>query len=183
MLKRVPLEYYDPRKGVLSELSYLAKKHGYKGDLGLVKYSFRRLHNYLCYFIASKFPGGVLKLQLYRSMGVRMGKNINVGCDVHIDPDWPELITIQDGVGISPRVMLIAHSRPLVDLEGFLPSFACSIVIKRGAWIGAGAIILPGVTVGEGAVVGAGSVVTKDVLPHTLVGGIPAKVIRKLHRL
>ncbi len=55
-----------------------------------------------------------------------------------------------------------------------------SIVLKAGCWIGAGATILPNVTVGEGAVVAAGAVVTKDVPPHTLVGGVPAKPIREL---
>ena len=54
------------------------------------------------------------------------------------------------------------------------------IVIKKGAWIGTRAMIMPGVTVGEGAVVAGGAVVTKDVLPHTIVGGVPAKVIKNI---
>lgn len=54
------------------------------------------------------------------------------------------------------------------------------ILVKRGAWIGANAIILPGITVGENSVVGAGSIVTKDVNPHTIVGGNPARVIKNL---
>lgn len=57
-------------------------------------------------------------------------------------------------------------------------SRAGKIVIGNDVWIGAGAIILKGVTVGDGAVVGAGSVVTKDVPPYAVVGGIPAKLIR-----
>ena len=52
------------------------------------------------------------------------------------------------------------------------------IRIEAGAWIGANATILPGVTVGTGAIVGAGAVVTKNVAPHTLVGGNPAKFIK-----
>ena len=54
------------------------------------------------------------------------------------------------------------------------------VVLKRNCWIGAGATILPGVTVGENAIVGAGAVVTKDVEPNTVVGGIPAKLIKRL---
>ena len=54
------------------------------------------------------------------------------------------------------------------------------MVLKRNCWIGAGATILPGVTVGENAIVGAGAVVTKDVEPNTVVGGIPAKLIKRL---
>ncbi len=54
------------------------------------------------------------------------------------------------------------------------------IVIKKRAWIGFGVIILKGVTIGEGAVVGAGSIVTKDVPPYTVVGGNPARVIRRI---
>jgi acetyltransferase-like isoleucine patch superfamily enzyme len=49
-----------------------------------------------------------------------------------------------------------------------------SILIKEGAWIGAGSIILPGVVIGENAVVGAGSVVTKSISPGAVVGGVPA---------
>lgn len=54
------------------------------------------------------------------------------------------------------------------------------INIKRGAWIGANSIILKGVTIGENSVVAAGSVVTKDVPQRTIVGGVPAKIIRKI---
>lgn len=53
------------------------------------------------------------------------------------------------------------------------------ITIKRNAWIGAAATILPGVTVGENAIVGANALVTKDVSANTIVGGNPAKVIKK----
>ena len=52
------------------------------------------------------------------------------------------------------------------------------MTIKKGAWIGARAVILPGVTVGEGAVVASGAVVTKDVAPRTIVGGNPARFIK-----
>ncbi|NTV62282.1 MAG: hypothetical protein HGA65_01930, partial [Oscillochloris sp.] len=54
------------------------------------------------------------------------------------------------------------------------------VVIEDGVWIGAGALILPGVTIGAGAIVGAGALVTKSVAPDTVVGGVPARVIRTL---
>ena len=53
------------------------------------------------------------------------------------------------------------------------------VIIKDNVWIGLGATILKGVTIGEGAIIAAGAVVNKDVPPHTLVGGVPAKVIRE----
>jgi len=65
------------------------------------------------------------------------------------------------------------------------PTFADKggkVVIGDRAWISCRAIILPGVTIGEGAVVAAGAVVTKDVAPYTIVGGIPAKEIGKRNR-
>jgi UDP-2-acetamido-3-amino-2,3-dideoxy-glucuronate N-acetyltransferase len=52
--------------------------------------------------------------------------------------------------------------------------------VKKGASIGSGAIIMAGVTIGEGAIVGAGAVVTKSVAPHTVVAGVPARLLRHL---
>lgn len=157
--------------------------HGYKGRIGTFRYFLKALHNYLCHFIAAKLPEGDLKLKFYRSMGVRIGERVLIGIDVFIDPDWPELITIEDSVGISPHCRLVSHSRPMSSFEEYAPSFASGITIKKGAWIAIGAIILPGVTIGEGALVGAGAVVTKDVPSRSLVGGVPARVIKKLEKI
>lgn len=57
--------------------------------------------------------------------------------------------------------------------------FAKPIHVGRKVWIGANALVLPGVTIGEGSVIGGGSVVTKDVPPNTVVAGNPARVIRE----
>ena len=86
-------------------------------------------------------------------------------------------ITIEDGAMIAANVQLITNNHDLLDRTILL----CKPVhICRNAWIGAGATILPGVTVGENAVVAAGAVVTKDVAPGTIVGGNPAKFIKKI---
>jgi acetyltransferase-like isoleucine patch superfamily enzyme len=88
-------------------------------------------------------------------------------------------ITLEDHVLIGPKVNLITENHPLnpADRRGIM----CKpILIKRNAWIGAGATVLPGVTIGENAVVAAGAVVSKDVPNNTVVGGIPAKVIKTI---
>lgn len=108
---------------------------------------------------------------------VKLGKNIfiNHACSF-LDLGG---ITIDDDVQIGPRVNLVTenHSidpstRKYLDLK--------SIHLKRNAWIGAGATILPGVTIGENSIVAAGAVVNKDVPDNTIVGGVPAKIIRRI---
>jgi len=88
-------------------------------------------------------------------------------------------ITIEDHVLLGPKVNLITENHPLDPADR--RSLICKpIVIKRNAWIGAAATILPGVTVGENAVVAAGAVVAKDVPANTIVGGVPAKIIKAI---
>ncbi len=88
-------------------------------------------------------------------------------------------ITLEDHVLIGPQVKLVTENHPL-NPEDRKALIGKPILIKRNAWIGAGATILPGVTVGENAVVAAGAVVSKDVPANTVVGGIPAKFIKNI---
>lgn len=87
---------------------------------------------------------------------------------------WPE------GGSLAGSNYILAQNTPLEYHSDDFPSFVTPVVIKRNAWIAIESYILLGVTVGEGRVSGAGAAVIKDVPPHSLVGGIPAKVIRKL---
>jgi acetyltransferase-like isoleucine patch superfamily enzyme len=89
-------------------------------------------------------------------------------------------LDIADDVMIGPNVSLITAGHPLEPSQRRAATIGRPIVIERGVWIAAGAIIIGGVTVGENSVVAAGSVVTKDVPPNTLVGGNPARVIRSI---
>ncbi|WP_106604014.1 DapH/DapD/GlmU-related protein [Chitinophaga ginsengisoli] len=111
------------------------------------------------------------------------GRFISIGKDVFINHACTFLdmggITLEDHVLLGPKVNLITENHPVdpVTRRGML----CKpILIKRNAWIGAGATILPGVTIGENAVVAAGAVVAKNVAANTIVGGVPAKLIKTI---
>jgi acetyltransferase-like isoleucine patch superfamily enzyme len=85
-------------------------------------------------------------------------------------------ITIEDHVRISQGAFIETASLSLGEPLPY-PHVARSITIGRGAWIGANAMVLGGVTVGEQAVIAAGAVVTKDVPPDTIVAGVPARPV------
>ena len=127
-------------------------------------------------------PPGI-RLALYRAMGIALGKGVFVGLDTWLDDQFPELITIEDEVVISFRVMVIAHDdarRMDAILPGQAEGTVAPVRLKRGCYLGAGCIILPGVTVGERAVVGAGAVVTRDVPAGKVVVGAPARAVRDI---
>lgn len=107
----------------------------------------------------------------------RIGKNVfvNHGCSF-LDLGG---ITIEDDVLIGPQVKLVTENHP-VDPANRKSLDLKSIVVKKNAWIGAGTVILPGVTIGENSIVAAGAVVTQDVPSNTIVGGVPAKHIKNI---
>ena len=86
-------------------------------------------------------------------------------------------INIEDGVMIGPDVSLLTANHDLTDIRVLIFK---PIHIKKNAWIGARAIILPGITIGEGAIVASGAVVTHNVEDFTVVAGNPARVIKKV---
>lgn len=117
---------------------------------------------------------------VYSDHGVntRVGRNVfvNQGCRFN-DVGGIEL---GDDVMLGPGVGLITSGHPTDPAERRGGVTSAPISIGRNAWIGAGALILQGVTVGEDAIVAAGAVVTRDVPARTLVGGVPATVVKQL---
>lgn len=111
------------------------------------------------------------------------GKNITIGRNVFINSGCR--FQDQGGITIGDN-SLIGHNAVLATLNhDFAPSKRSTmhpkpIKIGKSVWVGANVTITPGVEVGDGAIIAAGAVVTKDVAPNTLVGGVPAKFIKKI---
>lgn len=128
--------------------------------------------------------GAVLHVYNFRGMkqsGIRIGRDSLIGEYSVIRGQGG--VTIGDRVYTSPFTQLLAVNHVFTDPNrSFVHQgiTAEGIVIEDDVWLGAGAIITDGVRVGKGAVVAAGAVVTKDVPPHTVVGGIPARPIKDI---
>ena len=112
-----------------------------------------------------------LRTFLYSLTGTKIGKKVFIASYVFIDDQYPELITIEDHVIISYRCTIIAHD----DSRGIVSP----VTIKRNAYIGACATILPGAIVGEDAVIGAGTTIAKDVPSKTTIVGARERIIKK----
>ncbi|MCS6887615.1 MAG: acyltransferase [Chloroflexus sp.] len=124
---------------------------------------------------------GPLRLHGYGPIHRRL--RIGAHCAINTDCffDLNDCITIADHVGIGHEVMILTASHQMGDAGHRVgPLITAPVVIEAGAWIGARALLLPGIRIGAGSVVAAGSVVTRTVPANTLVGGVPAKPIRTL---
>ncbi len=121
-------------------------------------------------------------INLYRMgiSGITIGDNCFLGDGVTLDT--ADRIILENDVTLSFDVIVLTHTNVGYKdhpVQAHIPSVAEPTMFKKGCFIGVRATILPGITIGEGAAVAAGAVVTKDVPAKTLVGGVPAKVIRK----
>ena len=110
---------------------------------------------------------------------VHFGKDVyaNFGCTFVDDAE----IFVEDGVMFGPNVTVVTATHPLASelrCKGY--RYNKPVTIGKNAWIGASAIILPGVKIGENAVIGAGAVVTKDVPSNVIVVGNPSRILREI---
>lgn len=150
-------------------------------------------------FVVGRIPNHRLRLSYYRRAlkmkigqgtsihwrtaffapsGVSVGRNTIVGNDCFLD--GRRLISIGSNVNISGHVQIFT-----LEHDPDSPSFAVQggpVVIHDRAYVATRATLLPGVTIGEGAVVAAGAVVTRDVEPFSIVGGVPARQIGERNR-
>ena len=111
--------------------------------------------------------------------GLSIGNNSGVG----IDCELYGKISIGNDVMMGPEVVIYTtgHKHDSVDVPMRLQGNEepREVVIGNDVWIGRRAMIMPGVTIGDGCLIAAGAVVTKDIPPYTIAGGVPAKVVKK----
>ena len=147
----------------------------------------------------NKIPSRTIRRVFYKLMGMKIGNNsvifrradilapysisigdnTSIGWFCHLDGRGG--ITIGSNTNISSYTKLVTGTHDIDSLDYVSAQFR-PISIGSHVWVCTGAILLPGVTIGDGAVIAAGSVVTKDVPPYTVVGGVPANTIRTRRR-
>ena len=149
--------------------------------------------------------GARIRVRIYRAAGLAIGpgtllagpiqfgmsgnpcRSLTIGARCFLNSplfiDSAAPVVIGDGVSLGHHVVIITSGH-CIGTPQFRagPLQVAPVTIEDGAWVAAGVTLLPGVTIGRGAVVAAGAVVTKDVLPNTLVGGVPARLIRVLDK-
>lgn len=126
------------------------------------------------------------KGRFYGIQNIEIGSNVSLGEGFRLFATRAKII-IGDDVMFGPGVTVVTGDhrtdildRPMITVSDSdkLPENDRDVVFEGDNWVGANAIILKGVTVGQGAVISAGAVVTRNVPPYAIVGGVPAKVIR-----
>ncbi len=135
----------------------------------LIKFYGRALH-----LLARIAPGATaFRPFLHRLRGVQIGKDVFIGDEVYLENEYPERVEIHDGVQISVRATILAHTRG--------PG---RVVLEKNAYIGPHVLLVTSegkvLRIGEGAVVGAGCVITKDVESRTFVMGEFGKAIAEV---
>ena len=161
----------------------LMKFYGYTGIFGRLKLRLKFVKSWIYHSLAYSAPLPSWSIKFQKSRGVKIGENCHFSPYVLIDLLHPELITIEDNVTISSNTMIFAHINPTANeflKKNGYPRTIKPVLIKKGAVISVGCIIIAGVTVGENSIVGAGSVVTQDIPDYCVAVGNPARVIKKI---
>jgi len=118
-----------------------------------------------------------------RLRGVKIGKSCHISPYVLFDLIYPELITIEDEVGIGSNTMIFAHINPTANLflkNNNYPRKVQPVTIKSGAWINPGCIICPGSVIGKNSILSVGTVVSGEIPDNCVVAGNPGRVIKKI---
>lgn len=170
--------YSEPKPTIGSQIKSGSGRRGQNP----ITFFFRKFFNYSLALLAYNCPFNSWRVNFHRWRGVNIGKHVTIGFHVTLDHSYPKYITIEDNVTLSGENYILTHSIPKKHWENIVPAYVAPVIIKQGTWVTIGAKILPGVTIGEYSIISAGSVVNKDIPGDVLVGGVPAKLIRKLNR-
>lgn len=137
-------------------------------------------------WIAMHHPDNRTRLIFFKLTNVPIGAGTVINANLTLYDEMKGLVSFGERVAVAAGVTIVASSGPNNSRLAELPyvrdqlTVTAPVRIEDDAWIGAQALILPGVTAGRGAIIGAGAVVVADVAPYTVVAGNPARVVRRL---
>ena len=145
-----------------------------------------RLDRKILRWLGAHHPDNRTRKIFFELTNVTVGTGTVLNSGLVISDGYLPLVRIGERVAISPNVIIIAQSGPnnsMLQNVTYVKDhlmLEAPVTIEDDAWIGAGAVLLPGVTVGRMSVIGAGAVVTKSIAPYSIASGIPAAVTRTL---
>jgi len=128
-------------------------------------------------FFAWFSPHKKLRVFFHRLRGVQIGKNVEIGYFCLIGHVHPQMITIEDNAVVTAKVTILEHDNALYYTKRGNVKYG-RVIIGKGAFIGEGSIIMPGVEIGECAIVGALTFVNKNVPANETVAGNPARLLK-----
>lgn len=170
----ITIPYFDhDDKSLLQTIKNSSSRRG----MSPLRFAFRKIRNIILSRWTYRCPLNSLRVRWNRKRGVTIGNNVYLGMHCDIDNAYPEYVFIEDNVSLAGDVIIIAHTNPYGHFKNVVESGVSPVVIKEGAWIADGAIILRGVTIGRNAIVSAGCVVDKDVPDCALAKGNPMKIV------
>ena len=143
-----------------------------------VGFGTRYLFERLAYFSRSNR----FRVWCYKRMGVNIGEGAFVGNYVIFDRIFPSKVTIGDHSSIGDSTVITAHANipSQTPLKKLYPRTMKETHVGKGIWIMPNCVLAPGVTIGDYSVIATGAIVTKDIPPMVLAGGLPAKVLKDL---
>ena len=170
----ITIPYFDHDD---SSLWQTIRNSSARRNMSPLRFAFRKIRNIILSRWSYRCPLNSFRVRWNRRRGVTIGENVYIGLHCDIDNAYPEYVYIEDNVSLAGDVIVIAHSNPYGHFKNVVESGVSPIVIKEGAWIADGAIILRGVTIGKNAIVSAGCVVDKDVPDNAMAKGNPMKIV------
>ncbi|MCQ2339183.1 MAG: acyltransferase [Paludibacteraceae bacterium] len=176
----IEIPYFDhDDKSLKNTIRNSSKRRG----MNPIRFALRKIRNIILNQWSYSCPLNGPRVRWNRRRGVSIGENVYIGQHCTIDNAYPEYVYIEDNVSLAGNVTILAHSNPYPHLRAVTESGVSPVIIKEGAWIADGVIILRGVTIGENAIIAAGTVVDKDVPDCSLAKGNPMKIVANFENL
>ena len=176
----ITIPYFDHDD---SSLRQTIKNSSSRRGMNPLRFTLRKICNTILFRWAYKCSLNRWRVRWNRKRGVTIGENVYIGQHCMIDNAYPEYVYIEDNVSLAGNVTVLAHSNPYAHFSNVVEAGVSPVIIKQGAWIADGVIILRGVTIGENAIVSAGTVVDKDVPAGHVAQGNPMKIVADFNAL